>query len=483
MTAKKRLKLIFVFAVAVMVMFLASCSIGMDSLDDILAKNDLTAQITYYSNGGWFNSEGIVSRDIYYKKDAKGYEITSSTPNVNVKRTDYIYDGWYLIETREIDGEKYFVCNIPDGENTDVYFYLKDGQQINCIEYISGEYLIKIADYQQIISTSNIPLLTLGEKYNFSNRLQDNDHFYVAAKWLADQCLEYILLTEDGVEGFDVVVDGQTVSYKNGDVIKEEAYDIENSVKRPMLDPIDTGKVATFVEYYKLDENGDYIVAFDGPEMKPEGNENGRVYAKYVLGEWNIVKDADSVKDLFISPADNHYVINDIDCSDITVNRVSGSFKGTVKGNGHTISNLTVNALRIKSGEKAGLFGTLSEEARFENIRFANISFKCTTSSQLSGTSFVDIYLLAHTLNGRPSFENVCFDVVTLDIVQLDNVIINNIQKLNDGYDVSNWLCGGYDDNQSAMASLTGVSLNACKLVIKDRSGTVLTEDEIESAQ
>ena len=59
----------------------------------------------------------------------------------------------------------------------------------------------------------------------------------------------------------------------------------------------------------------------------------------------------------------------------------TGTFTGTFRGNGHTISGVTVHQTDV-SVTKGGLFATVTAAARFENITFENVTYSIEAASR-----------------------------------------------------------------------------------------------------
>ena len=51
-----------------------------------------------------------------------------------------------------------------------------------------------------------------------------------------------------------------------------------------------------------------------------------------------------------------------------------GNFNGTIKGNGHTIKNVTIEQTN-NSKVNAGLFGYLAETSSLSDLTFENVTF------------------------------------------------------------------------------------------------------------
>lgn len=79
----------------------------------------------------------------------------------------------------------------------------------------------------------------------------------------------------------------------------------------------------------------------------------------------------------------------------------TGSFSGHIRGNGHTISNVKVTQ---NGSSREGLFGTIGKKAIFENVSFANVTYRFETASRSSGSQYG---LFAGNVTEGATFEEV----------------------------------------------------------------------------
>ena len=82
---------------------------------------------------------------------------------------------------------------------------------------------------------------------------------------------------------------------------------------------------------------------------------------------------------------------------------VKGKFSGSIYGNGHTISNLTVTQAD-NSQVYGGLFGTLEAGAVIEDVTFENVNFTIAAGSRMQGSTFG---LLAGSISSDAALTNV----------------------------------------------------------------------------
>lgn len=132
--------------------------------------------------------------------------------------------------------------------------------------------------------------------------------------------------------------------------------------------------------------------------------ESVAIYTTWLDGNWYKIFTAEQ----FLSNArlDGSYMIcADLDFSDTvwSPTLVKGKFSGTILGNGHTISNLTVTQAD-NSQIYGGLFGTLEAGASIQDLTFENISFTIEAGSRMQGASFG---LLAGSISSEAVLKNV----------------------------------------------------------------------------
>ena len=81
----------------------------------------------------------------------------------------------------------------------------------------------------------------------------------------------------------------------------------------------------------------------------------------------------------------------------------TGEFTGTIVGNGHTISGVTV-LQGDNSKINGGLFGVLSASSSVSDLKFENVTFRIVAGSRMQGTNYG---LLAGTLHEGATLTNV----------------------------------------------------------------------------
>lgn len=151
---------------------------------------------------------------------------------------------------------------------------------------------------------------------------------------------------------------------------------------------------------------------FDKANAKAE-NTVLKLYVDLLEGEWYQIYNVDQfIKNASVS---GNYVLHaDLDFTDKIwpTTLMYGNFSGTIEGNGHKISNVTIEQTN-NSKTNAGLFGLLTESAKLSQVTFENIHFTIKSGTRMAGTSYG---LLAGTVTEGASFEAVSVLSSTLTV-------------------------------------------------------------------
>ena len=129
-----------------------------------------------------------------------------------------------------------------------------------------------------------------------------------------------------------------------------------------------------------------------------------KVYTTWMEGDWFRIYTAEQ----FYSNSrlgGNYILCADLDFSTAvwSPTLANGVFTGKIIGNGHKISNVTVEQADI-SAYYGGIFAGLSETAELRDVIFENVTYKIGAGSRMQGVSFG---LLAGTVTDGATFENV----------------------------------------------------------------------------
>ncbi len=344
---------------------LAGCKIGRDSLEDVKQKNNLEAIVTYYANGGEFeNTLGV--KDLYYKAGVQPLDIREpgTTPNISVEKDGYDFIAWYHAEV--------------DGNGALVF---EEG--------------------------SNIPKKS-DVKADFTEYLAKGDHWTLVAEWKIKSRVKVQVVGQDFA--VDETITIGTTQYANGAIVKEYAYSDTNKVEQPRrLTDFTPTSGYTFVEFYA-------DVACTQVRTWPieREDEDVIVYARYVKGDWKILKDASGVATMFatgLTANDKYLLINDIDCKNMAVAPMSTKyFAGTLQGDGkaYTISNLKVTTTVSAQIRGTSLFGEIQSTAVIKDVVFDNLGVEYKTA-YIPQDQVIEIplYLLYTSLASGATVQNV----------------------------------------------------------------------------
>lgn len=131
-----------------------------------------------------------------------------------------------------------------------------------------------------------------------------------------------------------------------------------------------------------------------------------KVYTTWRDGNWYKIENVQQ----FLSRAssDGSYeILADLDFAGRTWPRAftRDAFTGTILGNGHKFSNITVEQTDTKL-IYSGLFASVADTARMENVSFENVSFNLRAGSVMTGAA---IGAFSGSVASLAEFENVSF--------------------------------------------------------------------------
>lgn len=422
MTKKIRVYLFAVLLAVLALTLFAGCKLN-PTLDDFINKNNLKAVVTYYANGGNFGG-AATEKSLYYPEGVKPLNIgedTITNGTINISRKDYEFAGWYYA---------------PLGE---------DGLPV----FNEGTNIVAASD-------SDTPV-------DFSVPLKDGDHLYVYAKWVSVEKLEIRLVTDGGAD-LSAIENGETVIYKNGDVLSLQSFGGQ-SINRFSKDPI-TGTINdfTFAEYY-TDETCEEIVSW--PIKALNGTENQVIYARYIPGKWTMLKSSsDIMRANFGLSSNKYYLLCDIDMNGAAFPAIS-RFACVLQGNGFTVSNAAVTVSQTVTFNKKSLFGDITESAVISDVTFENI----TLNVNLGRNQFPEIYLFATSVNSSAKITGVTIGgTLNITTTERSKIVANITQNASGEYDTTHWIIGGGTTDAENLAAdwLSGLTVSDIKLVIDE---------------
>lgn len=128
------------------------------------------------------------------------------------------------------------------------------------------------------------------------------------------------------------------------------------------------------------------------------------VYVDWIEGEWYHIYNTEQFLDN--ASVNGSYVLHaDLDFTDKNwpSSLMHGTFNGTIEGNGHTLSNITLEQTN-NSKTATGLFGGLGETASITDLNLQNVQLTIKKGTRMAGSSFG---LLAGTVSESTVLQNV----------------------------------------------------------------------------
>lgn len=376
-------KIILVVCIAICGLFILSACES-HTLESEKDRYDLTVDITYHANGGEFNNNDNKALICY--QDGS-YALNLGSDNIIYGDIILKYDkhslvGWYYAET--------------DSDGNVIYEDEKKG-------------LIKLTD----------------QKFDFTKPLEKGDVIHIGAKWLADTKLE-ILLANESVISNELTYNGTT--YKSGDVVSSYQFDVSGKVSKPSRDPMTnkrTGPDGYVLAEYYYDIDCTRIVEW--PVENSNENENVQIYAKYLSDEWTVIENQTGLYQMF-SVANNSgkfFIKNDINASNEQITNVENIvFSGEIRGNGYTITGLTVRNVSVSEGGHASLFGTITNDAKISDLTIKDFKVEYNNRTKPANAS-ISASFLAKEIQDGATIKNLKIDGGEMKVRIYGDVTLN----------------------------------------------------------
>ncbi|MGN0823623.1 MAG: hypothetical protein ACI4MB_00985 [Candidatus Coproplasma sp.] len=452
MTKRLKLFLAILLGSIAAACFAVGCSIGQPGREEVLATYQ-GGHVTYYANGGCFNSNtSIVVRELYYKtENVPFFDVTEDTGDINVAYSGYDFTGWRLpakYESGEHAGEIMYTYTYKtaSGESVTVPAYPKlkadgtpvtDSTEDRPLFYIEGSDTDVLEKYVQVVPSETTVDSTriLGAK----------EELTVCATWKPALKFVFKLAAESG----EYVSEDKT--YRPGDTIATMAFG-----KNATANPGQTVSIAfndmTFVANY-FDEACQTFVS-DYNRADYEGKAEIVVWSKFIKGKWTIVRNnASKIKEMFSglnTAANAYYLLEDVDCSSVTDFGISKGVRAKIEGNGHTLSNLKFapNSFTVSNGSTiAPVFGTIYSTASICNLTLKNIEIS------VKGNGNMTFYAVCSSVEDGAELNNLTIDGVSATVK-----LAGSISNAPDGKDDA-WLFGGKGTDAAFLAAYSGVKL------------------------
>ena len=390
MKRKTKGKLILLLSAIASVCLFAGCAERLTK-EDIFDKYELTSQVTYYANGGEFENRQT-KKQMGYKDGSRvlnlGVDVVTSDDKVSISYTEHTIIGWYEVE-------------------------MKDGAPVYLDE---AKGIVKLTD----------------RAVSFDEVISSGEEWHIGMKWQEYAKIYFELVCEDPSE--KIKVDDET-EYSDGDIVKTRSF-YYKAWKEFGVEPFEAEDNShTFLSYY-YDEECTQPVTTEIAEQE----EDLTLYAKYLTGNWSIVKNKNDFQTAFVNMgkpmgknAAGIYLTSDIDCTGLTFAPIA-NFQNKFKGNGYTVSNMTVQQIKIIGGREVSTFGNIKAAAVIENVTFENLQLEL---SSMSNATFKAYYVFT-SLDDDATISNVSVSG-TMKVMTADNSYVSNLES---GY--TNYKFGGY---------------------------------------
>lgn len=255
--------------------------------------------------------------------------------------------------------------------------------------YVEGWYLAETdADGNVLDEDGNV--------FDANAEIADRKKVKLATKWNFDTDT-----VEKSVTLYANLVKSPSVIYKDGltgEVIKTDSSRVGETKSRPsnVVAPKKDGY--TLYDYYS-DEAMTVKVDWTSFVMTAE---DVTVYVKFIEGNWTIVNN-ERTFNTAVANNGNIYLDADLDFSGST-KWISRSFNGTINGNGHKLTGISVEFEGTKTDKDGfGLFTTLRKDANIYDLTIENAEIKFT--AQFNETYLVGF--IAYEAEAGAKFNNV----------------------------------------------------------------------------
>ena len=401
MNGKRKKIWLIVLAMLASLFILSGCSFG-TTKDQIMQENGLNVRVTYHANGGLFENNTNV-KDMYYPDGNPALDIgfTEAT-NVKIVRDGYELEGWYHV-AKDQNGKP-----IYENEEAEVF--------------------------------------QLGEKVDFSKRLEKGKDWEICANWLVLTKVKVKLVVFDANEQIDLstkVKDDAGNEHQTGSEVGAFTYQ-NGVVNTATLEPFKAENNShTFVQYYS-DEACTQNVNW--PIQRDEENDV-YIYVKYITGNWKVLKTSRDVSGVFTSTFTGvgYYLLNDITYTGDAISSLSANgFNLKFYGNGHKISGLSIsqNVKTVNIVNNFSVFGNLGANADIRDVTFENLNVSFNINGPANVNDSEKMQIQAHYLFNSAD-ENA--KVENVGVSGAFNLVIKGL-KLQDDFQ-TNWQHGGTGEN------------------------------------
>ncbi len=339
----KAKKALFALLSLAAIVFTAGCGAEMTPYETNNNEN-YTVSVKYDANGGFFTTNTSVIVDSYNISEMKANSdgmveiallspdaIQRGTDSFNAVKNGYFLAGWYTQRNGNAESDYTY---------SGKWDFSKD--------------LVKVDSSKEY--SSEAPVLTL------------------YAAWVPLFTIEfYSLDTNELLKTF-------TIDPNSSEGMKIPAWDEKTGVMEMYKFPKKSGYTFNKVYYDAegtLPVEGETIVHTGVVDYATGTAKDAtmKLYVEWIEGEWYHINTAEQLANNAALNG-NYEILADLDFENIDWGKtfMYGNFSGTVKGNGHTIKNVTLEQTDAKE-DNAGLFGYLTDKANISDLTFENVTF------------------------------------------------------------------------------------------------------------
>lgn len=266
-----------------------------------------------------------------------------------------------------------------------------------------GFYLAQTDENGNVVRDENGNIVITDTAWDFDNDTVADKDITLCAKWWDNYIVvlhygdNYKLSTE-----IDLArnTDGTPVTLNSSSLRVQNVTFLSYNLIKGSTDS------ATAVEKFPYEFTGDAVPKGDDLKI--------HVWGESLDGIYVLVRNASDLSIASVGTQTNYYLLNDVDMNgavyddEDSTTKIPKSYGGKFIGNGHIISNFTMNMKTLdRSYINFGLFRSLESGAEITDVTFKDVKLSCETSD----TSIKNYYLglLAGECDAKATVKNVNF--------------------------------------------------------------------------
>lgn len=336
----------------------------------------------------------IVNKQIYVAgnddKYVNSYDVYDPDGEILVNLADYVDS---FIEMSDVKGEKQICFIFTDGEAytlkfTDLYTGTVDAEMG---QFVNGRLITTAIDrvpygdsYRYVISMSHGDTDAEGNTIHTICWLDNDCKLIEEQKLNLGKDIEYATFNIEA-SVLNPYIFNTDASYEYMGLVKRYSDSTHSSIREELvivsteqtvanfLPDAELGDLRTIAPMLEGDKKSLYILYYGNGKYTP--NFYSLPFSKFTAGGDGtkenpyLISTAGDLTQLSTSLTGHYKLANDIDCSNVEIPTVGGSFQGSLDGDGHTIRNININT---------GLFNRIENGAEIKDINFTNVTVNPT---------------------------------------------------------------------------------------------------------